>query len=156
MCRSSFTDRILSGLVLAVMIGLLPSCNRTTSNTSVNDEFDQFGDRAHSMQGEARLLTRDGEADYEKAKAEIANGKYRSGIGNLERLIADRGIDPEIREEALLSVAEAHGSWLNPFRNYEKGMQFCQQFLNDYPDSPKREFVEQLLLQYRTSMADQP
>jgi outer membrane protein assembly factor BamD (BamD/ComL family) len=108
------------------------------------------------MQGEARLLTRSGEAEYENAKAEIADGKYRSGISRLERLVADRTIDAEIREEALLSVAETHGSWLNPFRDYDKAMEYCEQFLKDYPESAKREHVEQLIEQYRESAAQQP
>lgn len=150
------SDQLLCGLLLIVAMSVSLSCNRTTSNASVNDEYDKFGDRAMSMQGEARLLTREGEPEYESAKAEIANGKYRSGVGNLERLVADRSIDPEIREQALLSVAEAHGSWLNPFRDYNKGMQYCQQFLNDYPESPKREHVENLIQQYRTALAEQP
>ena len=155
MLRFRWVAGVLSGLLVTAVIVVLPSCNRTTSNTTINDEYDKFGDRTLSMQGEARLLTRDGEAAYESAKAEIANGKYRPGIANLERLLADRSIDPEIREQAVLSVAEAHGSWLNPFRDYEKGIHFCQQFLKDYPESAKREHVEQLLGQYRTALADQ-
>ena len=56
------------------------------------------------------------------------------------------------------SVSRPCSAWpkLNPFRNYEKGIEFCQQFLKDYPDSEKRQHVQQLLEQYRTALADQP
>ena len=115
------TVLVLSALLLLLVAAMTVSCSRAVGSASVNEEFDQFGDRTHQMSAEARLLTRKGEPEYESAKAEIANGQYKSGIGNLERLVADRSIDPEIREEALLSVAEVHGSWMNPFKDYEKG-----------------------------------
>jgi len=99
---------------LAMLSALLPACNRTATRATVTDDYDQFGDRNQSVHAEARVLTRKGEAQYESAKQLLAQGKFNSGIADLERLIADRSIDPEIREQAMLSAAEAHGSWLNP------------------------------------------
>lgn len=144
---------VLLLLVAMLIMAMLPACNRTATSASVNDGFDQFGDRSKSMSAEARVLTRKGEVEYEQAKAQIADGKYRNGIQQLERLIADRTIDPDIREDAMLSVAEAHGSWLNPFRDYDKAVAWCEKLLAEFPDTEKRDYVEEIMARYQSSAA---
>lgn len=145
----------LAVLVLVVAGIPLLSCSRTATNASNTDEFDQWGKREQSISTETRLLSRDGEAALEQAKAQLANGKYRAGIGALESLVADRTIDPEIREDAMLSVGEAQGSWLNPFKDYQKGINWLEQLLVEYPDTKSRERAEAMIVQYRTELAKQ-
>jgi outer membrane protein assembly factor BamD (BamD/ComL family) len=140
----------LAGLL--ALTALLPACSRTATSASVTDDYDQFGDRNKTMHAEARVLTRKGEAQFEDAKATLAEGKFKSGIQQLETLIADRSIDPEIREQAMLSVAEAHGSWFNPFRDYSKALSWCEQLLDEYPDTQKRDYVEDLMQRYREGL----
>jgi outer membrane protein assembly factor BamD (BamD/ComL family) len=140
------------GAGLLLLSALLPGCSRTATSATVTDDYDKFGDRNKTVHAEARVITRKGEAQYESAKAKLADGKFRSGIQELETLIADRTIDPEIREQAMLSAAEAHGSWFNPFRDYTRALAWCEQLLDEYPDTEKRAYVEDLMQRYRKSV----
>ena len=157
MRRSGSFGMLMRYLALLVFASVpLLSCSHTaTSASSSTDDFDQWGNREQTIQAEARLLTRNGEAELERAKAQLANGKYRSGIGDMERLVADRSIDPEIREDAILSVGEAHGSWLNPFRDYQEGINWLEQLLVEYPESKSRERAKTMIEQYRAELAKQ-
>ncbi len=151
-------NRRASICCLAVLVAAgvcMLSCSRTATNASTTDDYDQWGNREQTIQAETRLLTRDGEAALGQAKAQLANGKYRAGIGDLERLVADRSIDPDIRESAMLSVGEAHGSWLNPFRDYQKGINWLERLVVEYPQTRSREHAEGLIEQYRAELAKQ-
>jgi hypothetical protein len=155
MLYRKISTRCLAMLVLVAASVPLLSCSHTASKATNTDEFDQWGNREQSISAETRFLGRDGEAALEQAKAQLANGKYRAGIGDLERLVADRTIDPEIREDAMLSVGEAQGSWLNPFKDYQKGINWLEQLLVEYPDTKSRERAEAMIAQYRTELAKQ-
>ena len=63
-------------------------------------------------------------------------------------------VDPELRQDVLLSLGTMHGAWRNALKDYDKGLRYLRELLAEFPDTPHRERASAMMDTYTKALEE--
>ena len=143
--------RRATNAVLCLLTLALTSCAVRVDREQT--DYDQFGDRRDTYSTQASFIGQE-TADLEKAHALAREGKFADAIRLLEGVRARTDLDPETRQDVLLSLAQMHGAWRNAHKDYARGLTYLRELLAQYPDTAHRERATQMMETYEKALEE--